>query len=336
MQTYYIRSHERITFKRCETRWYWAWRRGLVPKVSTQHALTLGSWFHDALERWYGIGFNRNSTLREQMEAIVEVSANPPRLHGLPDTLANTIRGAANLAVNMARAYDCKYGADRELYIVATEVPLEFELFRDDDMRIMHLLKPDAVVRIDNQYWLLEHKTAKSIRTDHLVIDDQARPYGVMAERALKNKGILGPNDRIEGILYNYIRKAQPDTRDMNADGKYLNKDGSVSKRQPIPQFLRHTVTLTDRAKRITLRRLISEACQVATCTRDLHDKTYGLTQLRKTSHWACPRMCEYFQICSAHESGSDITEMTRSLFRVENPYDYAENTTEIPKSFEM
>ena len=44
-----IRSGERMCFKRCQKKWYWEWRRGLVPRNKTFGALDLGTWMHIAL-----------------------------------------------------------------------------------------------------------------------------------------------------------------------------------------------------------------------------------------------------------------------------------------------
>src|SRR5262249_32943090 len=58
-----IRSHERIDYKRCTKKWYWKWRKGLVPKAAQFGALELGTWMHDALAQWYGPGLQRRGRL---------------------------------------------------------------------------------------------------------------------------------------------------------------------------------------------------------------------------------------------------------------------------------
>ena len=109
----------------------------------------------------------------------------------------------------------------------------------------------------------MEHKTAKQVQLEHLVIDDQARPYGAMTESLLRKLGLIKRSQQFRGILYNILRKALTDERPQNTQGKYLNQDGSVSKRQPSPLFIRHPVTMTKKAKIITLQRVRDETLEI-------------------------------------------------------------------------
>jgi hypothetical protein len=347
LQTIIIRSHERITYKRCETQWYWSWRLGLVPKHYTFKALTIGTWTHEGLRDWYLPGYERNNRWipgYERNGNLAEIISNiadrdfAAQAESLTDLQVDQAVKAKILAVAMAQAYQAYYKDDPELDIIATEPPLEFSIQESSPFRIVHRLKPDAVFRVGpSAVMLLETKTAASVKVDHLVIDDQARPYGAMAEQALRNAGLIDKSDRLVGIRYNYMRKAFPDERLMNDKGESLNKDGSVSARQPTPMFKRYDVRLTDAAKCITLKRVRAESIQVAQATVAVRNKWKGLNELRKTPHWSCPRVCQYFEMCAAHENGADIIRgMQRDLYRQQDPYVYAEDTTDVPRSFEM
>lgn len=76
----------------------------------------------------------------------------------------------------------------------------------------------------DGQLKLMEHKTAASIRLDHLPLDDQAGSYWAVASELLVKQGVLKPGEEIVGINYNFLRKAMKDQRPQNADGYYTNK----------------------------------------------------------------------------------------------------------------
>jgi hypothetical protein len=185
--------------------------------------------------------------------------------------------------------------------------------------------------------WLMENKTAATINTEHLVIDDQARPYGAMAERALRNAGVISGKQMLKGIMYNYLRKGLPDERETNAAGKALNKNGSVSKRQSKPLFVRHPVTLTRASKFIALKRLQAEVIEITTLTKSIREqgKAFDMLTLKKTPHKSCVRFCDYFTMCVLQEQGGDIRQMERSMFKREDPY-ATPDTTDEHVSFEM
>lgn len=330
-----IRSHERIDFKRCPQKWYWKWRKGLTPKDKVFGPLELGTWMHDALAGWYTS--DRTIPLERYFDdvsnaGLVFVSENTPQ-HVLD--AAQEIR---MLGLAMAKAYDKRYGTDPDIHTIDAEIPLEFEITDQGKLVALHKLKPDLVYTDPTgiYVWLMEHKTAKQIRLEHLVIDDQARPYGAMAELALRKLGLIRRNQIFKGVMYNFLRKALPDEREYDAAGKALNKNGTVSKRQPTPSFIRHPVTLSRASKLITLRRLRTEAYMITLMASHLRDGTIAADTIPYTPHNSCPKTCQFFSMCVAKEQGGDIREMQRTMYVRQNPYTYDEETTDIPVSFEM
>lgn len=320
-----IRAHERMDYKRCQKKWYWRWRRGLVPKAITFSALDLGTWIHDGLSHWYGPGTERAASLVTWVVRASNQALNTAQQAGVAEYVMEEGYKLQSLAQEMSRAYENHYAGDPDVHVIAAEIPLEFEL-----PSAIHRLKPDLVYRDRDGYvWLMEHKTAGNISTEHLSIDDQARPYGVMAERALRRMGVLKRDDIFKGIMYNYLRKTLPDLREINAEGKALNKNGTVSARQPAAQFKRYPVKMTRVAKVIALQRAAAEAFEITGMTERLRDGRLHADGLTKTPHYSCPRFCQYFSMCSAEEQGTDIRDMERHLYRRENPYTYPESTEE-------
>lgn len=337
MKPYLIRAHERMTFKRCPRKWYWAWRKGYVPRASSFGALELGTWAHIAWENWYGTGYTRNGSLADHVWSAAEESIALAQANKAPEHVIDTAWEFAALGKHMMGAYEKHYGSDPTIDVIGAEIPLEFSLGE----QMIHILKPDMLFRYRgenrHEYWLMENKTASSLsgRTAHLKIDDQARPYGAMAELALKNAGILGKADTIAGITYNYARKALPDLRNVNEQGEALNKNGTVSARQPAPMFARQKLTMTRQQKAITLHRILAESRVLKDTTKGLRIGFIQFDDLPLTPHHSCPRFCQFFALCEAVESGADISNMERTMYRRENPYDYAESTDE-PASFEL
>lgn len=324
-----IRSGERADYKRCKKKWFWAWRMGLVPRAARFGALELGTWVHAALADWYKNRSNdrTRSSLSELFWSHAQGDIYSAQNAGAPEHVIDKALELQKLGQAMTTAYQQQYGWEREIKVIAVEIPLEFTI-PDERGRLaaIHKFKPDMVF-LDQQQnaWLMEHKTASSIRTEHLVLDDQARPYGAMAERALKKLGVLEESIKFKGIMYNFLRKALPDSRPTNAEGKYLNQNGSVSKSQPPPMFVRKPITLTAKQKVITLRRVQAETLEITREALRLRQQPQEGEWLQKTPHRSCPRTCDFFAMCVAEEEGTNIRSMQEMMFFRRNPYLYAE-----------
>jgi hypothetical protein len=332
-----IRQSERVDFKRCMKKWFWRWRMGLVPKARTFGALQLGTWMHTALELRYTTPMFADS-LREAFDqasgdAISEAQAATVPGHEI--TKAFELR---KLGLAVAGAYDKRYGADKEINPIGAEIPLEFEITNEDDETVaIHRLKPDLLYRDkQNDVWLLENKTAKQIRLEHLPIDDQARGYAAMSELALRNAGYLKPGEHVKGVTYNFLRKVMPDERETNEKGQSLNKNGSVSARQPTPVFVRHPIVLSNKAKLQALLHIQREAIMITRMTTALRSKELKPESLIKTPHSSCSKLCDFFTMCVVEEQGGDYKAMQRNMFNRENPYTYEQDTADIPVSFEL
>ncbi len=332
-----ITSSERATWKRCPKKWYWHWRMGLVPKRKTFDALDLGTWVHAAFDAWYGSGRRRNGSLGRHFTDAADNAIESAQSAKVPEYVIDKAHELRELGLAMAIAYQEHYGDDPDVFVVDGEIPLEFTIADEHGVVVAkHKLKPDLIYT-DRQggTWLMEHKTATQIVTEHLTIDSQARAYGVMAERALREKDLIPKDSRFRGIMYNFLRKAYPDDRLTNAKGQALNKNGTVSKRQPAPLFKRHPVEMTRAAKTLTLHRLQTETLLLTDMTTALREKRVLPKTLPKTDSKGCPRFCDYFAICQAEDAGTDIRQMTRDMFRRENPYAYTEST-EDKSTFEI
>lgn len=327
-----ISSHERMDYKRCPRRWALVWRLGLVQRQTSISALDLGTWVHYALEKWYVPGNKRNGSLLEHYNAAADST-----LHELcvNDGDTDSFDELYALGAAMLEGYEHYYLDDATVTVVGTEIPSVFTFTSIDERHtIQHLLKPDlAYLDTHNRLRLMEHKTAASIRTQHLAIDDQARPYLAMAEAALRNAGMA--NRQLYGITYNYLRKSYPDTREIDQGGRYLNKDGTVSKRQPPPYYERYAIQSTRAGNLHILNRIRYEASTIAAITDLLRTRRVTWQMLGYTPHWSCPRMCPFFAVCEAECLGSDPADLIAQYER-RNPYDHYRATTDVVASFEM
>jgi hypothetical protein len=203
---------------------------------------------------------------------------------------------------------------------------------------------------LDGQIKLMEHKTAASIITSHLPLDNQAGSYWAVANGVLQKQGILKDGEEIVAITYNFLRKAMADQRPRNAQGHYTNKPlkdhyidaigegltgketlvqlqaiaeelglvvlGDVSKSQPPPYFERHEVYKTRAERETQIRRIQDEA---------LFSEAYrgGMLPIIKSPSRDCG-WCPFSKMCEMDESGEqDAVEIIKETqFHVSSPYE--------------
>ncbi len=232
MEPSIIRTSERTAFGRCMQRWWWAYREGLRSKRKPADALWFGIGVHEALALWYENGYDRgpvpSATFEEWAgDEVRFIKANFAD-HDRDWFDEPVYEQATELGIAMLDHYVDVYEDDPYLEILAIEQPFELELVIDDEVAAIFRSRFDGVAidHYDNLIVLLEHKTAGAIKTAHLPLDNQAGSYFAAATIVLRDQGVIGPKDTIDGIKYNFLRKSKPDKREHDAQGRYLNKDG--------------------------------------------------------------------------------------------------------------
>jgi hypothetical protein len=316
-----IRTSERLAFRRCPQRWWWAFRMGLKGKGKPADALWFGTGAHISLAEWYGEGFDRGAEPDRTFEHWVG-----DELRYIKANLTERDRDwfdepvyieAKELGREVFRAYLREYGEDPDLEILAIEQPFEVDLEDAMGEYIATFAGTFDGVELDHTdglIYLIENKTAASIRTAHLAMDDQAGGYFAAATVVLRAQGILSAKEAISGIMYNFLRKAKPDPRPRNEAGAYLNMDGRVSKRQPPPGFHREWVDRSPREVRTQLQRIADEV-------EIMNKMVSGEIKVTKSITFTCPS-CPFFTMCQLHERGGRAWEEFRAAeFRTEDPY---------------
>ena len=180
-------------FRNCRKAFEWRYLEELVP-LERDRNLALGAVIHQCLEVWHST---------RQLEAVLDTidRAYPNR-----DQDAQQ-RREWHLATAMMRGYAARY-ADEEFEVVALEKTFEGKIVNPAtgaSSRSFTLAgKVDGVVRIGDEHYLLEHKTASQLGGDYLErlwTDFQIVLYSRYVEQAL---GI-----RLAGVLYNVLVKAR-------------------------------------------------------------------------------------------------------------------------------
>jgi hypothetical protein len=262
----------------------------------------MGQGIHEALALWYNEGFDRGplpaKTWKQWVgDEIRYIKANYAD-HDREWFEQPLYEEAGELGTAMLNAYIAEYGEDDYLEILAIEQPFELELVRDDEIIgiFIGIFDGVAINHWDNLMVLLEHKTAGQIKTIHLPLDNQAGSYFAAATIVLRHQGIIGAKDSIDGIMYNFLRKSKPDLRNRNSQGAYLNKNGSVSRRQPARAFLREFIDRNPREVNSQMRRLADEVYI-------MNKVRSGELPVTKVINDMCT-YCPFFTMCVMHERG--------------------------------
>lgn len=369
----HIRNSERGTIDKCPQRWWWSWREGLQPK-ETAKALWFGTGIHIALAHYYGPGKKRRKDFIDLWREYADEEANAMRvrLGGIDEDVYVEARA---LGESMLTEYVNEYNGDKDWDVIATEQTFELRVpFRFDNLHPVlaelfiskygdHFILNgtfDGVYR-DNadrkRVKLMEHKTAASISVGHLPMDNQAGTYWMVAHSVGKAQGWLG-NEAIMGITYNFLRKALPDPRPVDAQGYRLNKPGKDAYVEAlladgyefdtntrgnlvIPTIAvmeeiaasRGTVVLGERSKsqppplferhlvkRTPRQRKMQLHRLQAEVTRMLMYREDIMEVTKSPGRDTCP-MCPFKEMCELHESGGGWEDYRDAMFRGADPY---------------
>lgn len=309
-----LRTSERAAFKRCQQRWYWGFREGLKPNGTEKQPLWFGTGFHLAFAEWYIPGSERGRDPRETWAEYVGESRETVRLYNAEGEAE--FENALALGTSMLGHYLDTYGDDPDWRMIAPEQTFRVYIEDPDEpgkTLLVYVGTFDGIYQNvkTGKYWILEHKTASQIITKHLVLDDQAGSYLLVGNMVLEELGIAA---KVTGIMYNFLAKRKASDKPRDDQGRYLNKDGSVSKVQPAKTLQREPVTRTKREKNSMLSRIQNEGIQ-------MEPFRTGELELMKNPTKDCSWDCDFFDLCQVHESGGDVEEFKRQVFHVEDPY---------------
>ncbi len=294
---------------------------GLVSKYEEPDALWFGIGIHEALAQWYKPGLRRGvqpaAYFRQWCgDEMREIAANYNDRDSVWGEDAPKYEDALELGVAMLEGYIDEYGKDPDWDVIATEYPFEVNVTHEGETVAVFASVWDGVYRdrSDGLLYLMEHKTARQISTSYLALDDQAGAYWAVAGTFLRAKGVLRPDEEIAGITYNFLRKSMPDERLVNDEGLSLNKDGSVSKKQPTSRFLREVVERSPAEQQTQLLRMADEV-RVMNAMRD------GTIPVYKNTNRDCT-FCQFFTMCTLHERGGESWKtVMKAEFVQQNPY---------------
>lgn len=327
-----LRQSERALFKRCNWAWYQEYVKRIRPRVEQfKEAADFGTLFHVALAEYYqpgGIDTRGPHPADTWDKLSSDVVAAVKTTSYTNDEQVATWEDFHDLGLDLAEAYVDLYKGDPHWFVLDAErrfdvvipdvrhKPLTSEKGRHGYRPIVVLVGTlDLCIRDlnDNEVKMVDHKTAKDIVTHHLTLDEQASTYIAVGTNALRHQGLIGPKESVNGMEYNFIRRGKIDERPVDEDGQRLNKDGSVSKKQGSPNFMRFYVPRTYKERQRQIVRISEEA-------RVMDDVRTGRMPLLKTPQRDCV-WCKFFDLCELDESGGDTEYFEETTMMSIDPY---------------
>lgn len=341
-----LRTSERSTFKSCP----WAWDRTfndhLKPKSSAP-ALRFGSLVHQAMEGFYLPGLKRgvkpHITFAKLYQKEIKTQADVwgMKQHVLEDD-ENWV-SALDLGTDMLKAHYAEYGKDDRYKVIATEAPFQVPVYIKGKLAFMYVGQLDGIWfdREKKLLLIVDHKTCQSIEqlVRSLPFLGQSSAYWTWGVDWIYKQGLLKPDQQLNGIMFNMLRKAMQDDRPHNAQGHYLNqptKDqlrsaykklykgeaptklkvedlkkaipdweqlGEVSKQQPPPYFHRET-SWRDEPDRVNARQHVEQEWKVMEAMR-----TGKLIPWKAHNERVCGG-CAFRDPCELDEAGQDWKDM--------------------------
>ncbi len=202
-----------MCFKTCRKKFELSYIRNLEP-IEAPLPFTFGSAFHEALAEWYGKGLpgDRFEGAYTAIKRIFEDN-KPGKLEDLPEW-----ENQLNLTNRVFDRYRKQYKDDNFQFL---EIEKEFNVpirNPETDCKSRNFEFKgfaDGLVKINDVYWLMEHKTASQINNQYkakLTIDNQSIAYIEALQRVYDIK--------IKGVIYNVILKDVPNPPKVLKSGK--------------------------------------------------------------------------------------------------------------------
>ncbi len=312
------------TFKLCRKDYNLRFVRGLR-SLDESEAQYLGSVMHGALERWHGRGDADKDAATTAIFDYIDAA--------FPNRDQDERRKKDwHLARAMFMAYMERYPSE-EFTVVAVEKQFQCPIVNPDTGAASRSFfmrgKVDALVTLNGEYFLLEHKTASVIDRSYiekLPLDFQVTLYAHYLERFM--------DIRIAGVIYNVIAKAQlkqgkGETEDefeqRRAELIAKSKTGKTSAKRKLPEpddeFAARLAEKYRETEMFHRETLYIPRSQYETLTAEIWELSQQLLIARRTGRWymntdVCfiyNRPCRFFTICVS----GDNPNVIENLFRV-------------------
>lgn len=224
-----MRNSERITYRTCRMLHHLSYVRQLTGQTSK--ALLFGTGIHFALERWYPVGRQRGIDPRITFEEWYRENDSFSQY----DDDGSQI-DALELGLSMLEGYLDEYGTDDHLEVIEPEMVFRHDVLSDSGRYLRTWTGTQDLCVLDlsrsnkrrKRVFFFEHKTSKNVLPTHVEImsqyGEQALSYWCGGTINLRRLGIIDPDVCVDGVMFNWLKKALPDDRPKNAQGYAVNK----------------------------------------------------------------------------------------------------------------
>ncbi len=290
-------------FRNCRQAAHWRYVLELVP-LEKDRNLSFGSLIHACLETWHG-----TRDLAAALEHVDKACVNRAQ--------DEEQRRVWHLATALLKGYATRY-ATEEFEVVALEKAFEGEIINPETSAASRSFtlagKVDGIVRVGDEHFLLEHKTAATVDASYLErlwTDFQVTLYAHYVEQAL---GI-----RISGVLYNLLVKARLQQSAGETEVEFearraeliaKSKTGKSSAKRRLPETDEEfQARLADKYAELGMfhrEQLYISREQFSTLRAELWELTQAFLDARRRDVWyqntsfcfQYGRPCPYFALC--------------------------------------
>lgn len=217
----WVRTSERSSFKRCPQQWYWGYVEKIEPITTVVGAREFGTGIHLCMERFYQPGLLRGTPLLETWEEWC-AEQDKASVSVFDEEGEKQWVELKELGRTMLTEYMRVTKGDPMWNVIAAELHFQIEV----NGKAINVGTIDLVIRDENgDIWIVDHKTcARFPNFDWLDLDDQNGTYSAVATQILRDQELIGPNEKVRGFLYNFLRKGVPDERPIDDKGRARNK----------------------------------------------------------------------------------------------------------------
>jgi hypothetical protein len=231
-----LRQSERAAFKRCQWAWYQEYVRRIRPIVERADAADFGSLGHVCLAEYYtGPGDKRGPHPAETWERVAGEVRTNVRTVGDEEQVAKW-EDFYMLGLELLDAYVEKYQGDPHWDVIVDGAERRFSVLipdvrvpRMESSKGRRIYKPivklvgtmDLCVRDLNQEHkgkpvvkMVDHKfLGRILETEYLTLDEQPSTYISVATHVFQDQGLIGKDEAVMGMEYNFVKRAKLDTR---------------------------------------------------------------------------------------------------------------------------
>jgi hypothetical protein len=314
-------------FQSCHKAYYNRYKKNLVP-LEKDEILFLGSAIHNALELWYNRKPDDQSIYYQIHNLINEA-------YPLRDSDERQKRDW-HLAKAMMGGYLNHYPAE-DFDVIDTELEFRIPITNPATKRASRSFefmgKVDALVKLDDLYFIMEHKTASLITGDYIEILPMDFQINLYAMALSKYKNIP-----IAGVIYNVIQKSkikqkQGETLEQFEIRKNelirKSKTGKTSAKRQMPEsdedFQYRLKSVYQDPKMFHREILYISNEDIRRTQHQLWEITQEILNTHRRGVWSqntdtCfryHRPCMYFPLCRAH----DTPNVKDNLFKESPPH---------------